>query len=115
MREAADMFGAANWITGSKDVQALYDEVAVRRVADWVEKTGAGGIPDNDPFFVERERGDPVERGVQIGIAVFLRERFGAELHRTAAVLTAIALGLEVIPSEQISRSAFNRTQKGPA
>ncbi|WP_287987153.1 hypothetical protein [Acidiphilium sp.] len=63
----------------------------------------------SDPLVVKNHRGDPVTRGVQIVIAAFLKDRFGDRLDRTAATLTAVALGLrshEV--SKRAARSAFS-------
>lgn len=63
----------------------------------------------NDPLIVKNNRGDPVTRGVQIVVAAFLLERFGDRLDRTAATLTAVALGLKPNEvSERVSRSAFS-------
>ena len=65
----------------------------------------------DDPITITNfSRGDPTERGVQITIAAFLKDRFGSHLYRTAATLTAVALGLSQKPSHRVSRSAFSRS-----
>ncbi len=61
---------------------------------------------DDDPLTISNDRGDRVERGVQIAIASFLLERFGNRLDGVASTLTSVALGTNK-PSARVSRSAF--------
>jgi hypothetical protein len=66
---------------------------------------------DDDPFVIQRDRGDRVEKGVQTRISQLLMERFGNRLDRTTATLTAVALGLDH-RSERVGRSALSRPKR---
>jgi hypothetical protein len=89
--------------------QCLADAEAMRRVAAWREALAAQIRGEDDPLTTMNFRGDPLEGGVQITIAGFLKDEFGDYLYGTAATLTAVALGLAKAPSARISRSAFSR------
>jgi hypothetical protein len=85
--------------------QASQDIQLVRRLATWLEHlTSAMRRPD-DPLIVERHRGDPIVRGVQIMISVKFKETFGERFDGIAAILTSVALGAETSP--RVSRSAL--------
>jgi hypothetical protein len=105
----ASVRAAPRYIADTIDLtQFLADADALRRIATWRESLAATIRGADDPMTITNSRGDPTERGVQITIAAFLKERFGDYLHGTAATLTAVALGLSRIPSPRVSRSAFS-------
>ena len=88
------------------------DRDAMLRVADRREDATVAELrADGDPLVIRNVRGDAVERGVQIIVSAFLIERFGARLDRTAATLTAVALGLRK-RSNRAGRSAFSRQKR---
>jgi hypothetical protein len=93
-------------------LQFLADADALRRIAAWRESLTATIRGADDPITITNARGDPTERGVQITIANFLKNRFGSYLHGTAATLTAVALGLSQTPSPRVSRSAFSAPKR---
>ena len=108
---AASVRDAPRHIADTTDLsQFLADADALRRVAAWRESLAATIRSADDPITITNSRGDPTERGVQITIAAFLKDRFGSHLYRTAATLTAVALGLSQKPSHRVSRSAFSRS-----
>jgi hypothetical protein len=90
---------------------ALHDAQALRRVANWIEHLTSALRRSGDPLIVDRHRGDPIVRGVQIMIGVKLEEQFGDRLDGTAATLTSVVLGAETTP--RASRSALTG-QKPP-
>lgn len=103
--ELAAELGALGISDAASQLQALQDAQMARRLANWLEHlTSAMRRPD-DPLIVERHRGDPIVRGVQIMISVKLDELFGDGFHGTAATLTSVALGAETTP--RVSRSAL--------
>jgi hypothetical protein len=105
----ASVRAAPRYIADTTDLsQFLADADALRRIATWRESLAATIRGADDPMTITNSRGDPTERGVQITIATFLKERFGDYLHGTAATLTAVALGLSRTPSPRVSRSAFS-------
>jgi hypothetical protein len=81
------------------------DLLALLRVAKWLEHLKSGLRRPDDPLTVDRHRGDPIVRGVQIMIGVKLAEQFGERLDGTAATLTRVALDAETTP--RTSRSAL--------
>ncbi|MET4218174.1 hypothetical protein ABIB00_003391 [Bradyrhizobium sp. LB14.3] len=81
------------------------DVLALLRVAKWLEHLKSGLRRPDDPLMVDRHRGDPIVRGVQIMIGVKLAEQFGERLDGTAATLTSVALDVETTP--RTSRSAL--------
>lgn len=81
------------------------DVLALLRVAKWLEHLKSGLRRPDDPLMVDRHRGDPIVRGVQIMIGVKLAEQFGERLDGTAATLTSVALHVETTP--RTSRSAL--------
>ena len=87
------------------DPLAAVCALVLRRVADWQEDCVALLRPPSDPLTIQNDRGDRVVRGVQIIIAVWLRETFGKPLDGMAATLAAVALGQKT--SERATRSAF--------
>jgi hypothetical protein len=89
---------------------AWHDAQAVRRVAKWIEHLTSALRRPGDPLIVDRHRGDPIVRGVQIVIALKLEEQFGERLDGTAATLTSVVLGAETTP--RTSRSAL--TERKP-
>jgi|GEM_PF-3332057 len=104
----ASVRAAPRYIADTTDLsQFLADADALRRIAAWREALAATIRGADDPITIANSRGDPIERGVQITIAAFLKDRFGDYLHGTAATLTAVALGLSQTPSPRVSRSAF--------
>ena len=106
---AASVRDAPRHIADTIDLsQFLADADALRRVAAWRESLAATIRSADDPITITNSRGDPTERGVQITIAAFLKDRFGSHLYGTAATLTAVALGLSQQPSPRVSRSAFS-------
>jgi len=105
----ASVRAAPRYIADTTDLsQFLADADALRRIATWRESLAVTIRGVGDPMTITNSRGDPTERGVQITIASFLKERFGDYLHGTAATLTAVALGLSRTPSPRVSRSAFS-------
>jgi hypothetical protein len=84
---------------------ALQDSQGLRRVANWLDGLKSEMRGPDDPLIVERHRGDPVVRGVQIMIGVKLDEQFGERLDGTGATLASVALGAETSP--RASRSAL--------
>jgi hypothetical protein len=105
----ASVRAALRHIADTTDLsQFLADAEALRRVAAWRESLAATIRGADDPITITNSRGDPTERGVQITIASFLKDRFGDYLYGTAATLTAVALGLSQTPSSRVSRSAFS-------
>lgn len=105
----ASLRAAPHYIADTTDLsQLLADADALRRVAAWREFGAATIRGADDPITITNSRGDPTERGVQITIADFLKDRFGDYLYGTAATLTAVALGLSQTPSSRVSRSAFS-------
>jgi hypothetical protein len=87
-------------------VQIMADVQALRRVADWRIAEAARMRGDDDPLTIRYACGDDaLAAGVQINTAEFLKARFGKPLHKLAAILCAVALGLTEIPSERVSRS----------
>jgi hypothetical protein len=89
------------------------DAAALRRIAAWKDAVAAEIRGTNDPLTITNDRGDPLERGVQITIAAFLQDRFGDRLDGVSATLTAVALGMAKVPSPQVSRSGFSRPKPG--
>jgi hypothetical protein len=89
---------------------AWQDSQALLRVANWVEHLTSALRRPGDPLIVDRHRGDPIVRGVQIMIGVKLEEQFGGRLDGTAATLTSVALAAEASP--RASRSAL--TERKP-
>jgi hypothetical protein len=85
--------------------QASQDIQLVRRLATWLEHLTSTMRQPDDPLIVERHRGDPIVRGVQIMISVKLKETFGERFDGIAAILTSVALGAETSP--RVSRSAL--------
>jgi hypothetical protein len=83
----------------------LNDAEALRRVASWLDSLRSGARRADDPLIVDRHRGDPIVRGVQILIGVKLEEQFGERLDGTAATLTSVALDTQASP--RASRSAL--------
>jgi hypothetical protein len=83
------------------------DQAALIRAANWLESTTRALRQPNDPLIVERDRGDPVERGVHISIAEKLKLTFGNRLERTAATLASVALGVKI--GIRPARSALTR------
>ncbi|MCX7314451.1 MAG: hypothetical protein NTV56_22760 [Alphaproteobacteria bacterium] len=90
---------------------AAADAAALRRVAGWHEDGAALLRTPSDPLTIHNDRGGRVVRGVQIIIAVWLRDAFGRPLHGTAATLAAVALDQKT--SERVTRSAFSGQKKG--
>jgi hypothetical protein len=84
---------------------ALQDAKTLRRVAKWLVHLTYATRRPGDPLIVERHRGDPIVRGVQISISLVLEKQFGEGFHGTAATLTMVALGAETTP--RVSRSAL--------
>jgi hypothetical protein len=64
--------------------------------------------PQSDPHIAINERGDPLERGIQIDIAAFFQNTFGNALSGLAAELTGVVMGRTGL-SPRVSRSAFSR------
>ncbi len=82
------------------------EHVAVaRRFAGWLEHLASAMRRHDDPLVVDRLRGDPIVRGVQIVISLKLDELFGERFDGTAATLTSVALNAETTP--RVSRSAL--------
>jgi hypothetical protein len=105
----ASVRAAPTYVADTTDLSRyLADADALRRIAVWRESLAATIRGADDPVTIINSRGDPTERGVQITIAAFLKDRFGDYLHGTAATLTAVALGLSQTPSPRVSRSAFS-------
>jgi hypothetical protein len=103
--ELAAELGALGIDDPESRAQASEDVLLARRLAKWLEHlTSAMRRPD-DPLVVERHRGDPIVRGVQIMISVKLEETFGKRFDGIAAILTSVALGAETSP--RVSRSAL--------
>jgi hypothetical protein len=92
-------------------LQALQDAQMARRLANWLDHLTSGMRRPDDPLIVERHRGDPIVRGVQIMISVKLDETFGGRFDETAATLTRVALGAETSPRVSRSALAGKRTQ----
>jgi hypothetical protein len=84
---------------------APHDISALRRIASWLENLTLALRPAGDPLMIDRDRGDPVAKGVQVMIGVKMEEQFGERLDGTAATLTSIALETEATP--RVSRSAL--------
>jgi len=78
---------------------------AAEEFLTWCADAGVPSIAAVQPVHVAAWM---TERGVQITIAGFLKDRFGDYLYGTAATLTAVALGLSQTPSSRGSRSAFS-------
>ena len=89
--------------------QVLAEVAALRRVAAWQEQIAEALRPQNDPLTISNDRGDRIERGVQIVLAAQLQETFGKHLHGTAARLATVALGLDRLLKARASRSAFSK------
>jgi hypothetical protein len=107
---AHDMALAVEWeMLGLNDPQVpalpIADIQALDRVANWIEHLQSKLRLPDDPLIVDKDRGDPIVRGVQIVIAVKLEEQFGNRLDGTAATLTSVALDVETSP--RVSRSAL--------
>jgi hypothetical protein len=97
-------------VAGARDKQlATLNSASLRHVAGWLDQLSAAHRRPGDPMIVERHRGDPVVRGVQILIAVKMEELFGDRLDGTTATLTSVALGKKA--TAKTTRSAF-KTQK---
>ena len=107
LRSVADELVASVRRYDPYDMSKIGDATALRRVADWRVALAATLRGADDPLTIEHDRGDPLARGVQINIAIFLDDRFGDHMHGTAALLAAVALGLEE-PSPRVSRSALS-------
>jgi hypothetical protein len=90
--------------------QALQHVQLARRFAGWLEHLTSAMRRSGDPLIVERHRGDPIVRGVQIMISVKFKETFGERFDGIAAILTSVALGAETSP--RASRSALARKKK---
>jgi hypothetical protein len=86
----ASEFGFDDPISRSR---ALADAAALRRVASWQEQLSKSQPPQPRLAPLKYSRGDPVVRGVKIAVGNKLRQLFGVRLDRTAAALTAVALG----------------------
>lgn len=84
---------------------STHDCAALLRVANWLEHLNSAMRRPTDLLVVDRHRGDPVVRGVQIMIGHTIEEQFGERLDGTAATLTSVALG--VVASPRASRSAL--------
>ncbi|MSP02562.1 MAG: hypothetical protein EXR07_16160 [Acetobacteraceae bacterium] len=107
---AAELIRNAEAKASADPLQAgmmISDAATLRRVAEWCQTQLRWIRGADDPLTIEHDHGDALARGVQITIAAFLRDRFGAHLHGTAANLTAWALDLDNVPSARVSRSAF--------
>jgi hypothetical protein len=88
------------------------EHVAVaRRFAGWLEHLASAMRRPDDPLVVDRLRGDPIVRGVQIMISLKLDELFGERFDGTAATLTSVALDAETTP--RVSRSALAGKKTG--
>ena len=102
-------------VASAQDKQlAASDSASLRHVAGWLDQLSTAHRRPGDPMIVERHRGDPVVRGVQILIAVKLEELFGHRLDGTAATLTSVALDKEA--TAKTTRSALKKEkskQKG--
>ena len=88
---------------------AVRDLDAVRRVANLLDHLGSALRQQGDPLIVERHRGDPIVRGVQILVGSQIEEQFGKRLDGTAAALTGVALDVKTSP--RASRSALTSKQ----
>jgi hypothetical protein len=75
------------------EVADILEAGALLRRASRLEAEAAEMRGADDPLTVVRHTADPHARGVQIDISSFFLERFGDRLDRTAATLTAVALG----------------------
>ena len=84
---------------------AFHDAEVLRRVANWLDVLRSSTRRRDDPLIVDRNRGDPIVRGVQIIIGVKLEEQFADRLDGTGATLASVALGTETSP--RVSRSAL--------
>lgn len=102
LSEATMLRRLAGTATGSPE-----DAAALWRVAELQER-GATDLPTQArPRVVNKDRGDRMERGVQIAIARMLMQQFGARLDNTAATLTVVALGIRR-RSNRVARSALS-------
>jgi hypothetical protein len=88
----------------------LHDIATLLRVANWLDHLKSALRLSDDPLVVDRHRGDPIVRGVQIMISVKLEEQFGARLDGTAATLTEVALDAKTSP--RASRSALTKKNR---
>jgi hypothetical protein len=84
---------------------AIKDAEGLLRVASWLDHLRSATRRSDDPLVVERHRGDPVVKGVQILIASQIEALFGNRLDGTAATLAGVALGAKASP--RASRSAL--------
>jgi hypothetical protein len=108
--ELAAELGMLGIDTPESQAQALQHVQLARRFASWLEHLTSSMRSADDPLIVERHRGDPIVRGVQIMISVKLEEQFGDRFDGTAATLTSVALGAETSP--RVSRSALAGKRK---
>jgi hypothetical protein len=95
-------------VASAEDKQlAAVNSASLHHVAGWLDQLSTAHRRPGDPMIVERHRGDPVVRGVQILIAVKMEELFGDRLDGTTATLTSVALGKEA--TAKTTRSAFKK------
>jgi hypothetical protein len=91
----------------------LYGD-ALRQEAAWLQEAKASLPGADDPFVIERNRGDGMAKGIQIRISQLLEERFGiVPGSRTATTLAEVALDLAAgTLSERHARSAFRPSKQ---
>ena len=77
---------------------AFHDAEVLRRLPIGLMFSGRDTRRRDDPLIVDRNRGDPIVRGVQIIIGVKLEEQFADRLDGTGATLASVALGTETSP-----------------
>jgi hypothetical protein len=93
LAKAALLRELAARIPPNGELADIVEAGALLRRASRLEAEAAEMRGADDPLTVVRHTADPRARGVQIDISSFFLERFGDRLDRTAAALTAVALG----------------------
>lgn len=66
---------------------------ALLHVADWLRNLALALRGPDDPMTVQRVRGNPLVKGVQITLASLCTELFGSRLDRTVATIASVAVG----------------------
>ena len=116
LRELADELFATAYThvrTAPEEAREAAEHGAVlRSVATWCDTQATSLRGADDPLTIINSHGDPRARAFQTDMASFLQAQFGNHLHGTAAILTAVALGLPNIPDAAISRSAHLRAEQ---
>lgn len=101
------VLGALALDESSSVAEALQDLETLYRMADRIERFVTVMRRPNDLLVVDKHRGDPTVRGVQILIGAGLERQFGKRLDGTAATLTGAALRAKASP--RASRSALTK------